>query len=70
MRAMAKAGSDAARTSEVATILGKKPNGVGPVRDVLIKKSLCCLPRDGEIACTVLLFDGDMKRWIPGLPAR
>ena len=69
-RAMAKASSSAVRTSEVATILGKKPNGVGPVRDVLIKKSLCYLPRYGEIAFAVPLFDGYMKRWIPSLPAR
>lgn len=70
MRAMAEAGPGAVHTSEVTTILGKKPNGVGTVRDVLIKKSLCDLPRYGEIAFAVPLFDGYMKRWIPSLPAR
>lgn len=48
----------------------QKADGVGPVREVWIKKSLCCLARYGVIASTVPPFDGYMTRWIPSLPAR
>jgi hypothetical protein len=65
MRAMAELGPGPVRTSEVAAALGKKPNGVGPVRDALIKRALCYSPRYGEIAFTVPLFDEYMKRWVP-----
>jgi hypothetical protein len=70
MRAMAELGPGPVRTSEVAAALGKKPNGVGPVRDALIKRALCYSPRYGEIAFTVPLFDEYMKRWVPNLPAK
>jgi hypothetical protein len=70
MRAMAELGPGPVRTSEVAAVLGKKPNGVGPTRDALIKRALCYSPRYGEIAFTVPLFDEYMKRWVPSLPTR
>jgi hypothetical protein len=70
MRAMAEVGPGAVRTAEVAAVLGKKPNGVGPVRDALIKRALCYSPRYGEIAFTVPLFDDYMRRWIPEVPTK
>jgi len=47
-------------------LLGKRPQGVGPVRESLLKKALCYSPRYGEIAFTVPLFDEFMKRIMPG----
>jgi hypothetical protein len=68
LRAMAELGPGSVRTSEVAAALGKNAQGVGPVRDTLIRRALCYSPRYGEIAFTVPLFDEYMKRWIPELP--
>jgi len=68
LRAMAELGGGAVRSSDVARVLGKSPQGVGPVRDTLIKRALCYSPRHGEIAFTVPLFDQYMKRWMPMLP--
>lgn len=65
LRAMAELGPGSIRTSDVAALLGKRPQGVGPVRDTLIKKALCYSPHYGEIAFTVPLFDEYMKRRIP-----
>ncbi len=70
LRAMAELGPGPVRTSDVAAALGKGPQGVGPVRETLIKKALCYSPRYGEIAFTVPLFDAYMKRWIPHRPSR
>jgi hypothetical protein len=68
MRAMAELGPGPVRSGEVAALLGKKASSVAPVRDHLIKRSLCYAPRWGEICFTVPLFDEFMKRWIPDLP--
>lgn len=65
LRAMAELGSGPVRSSDVAGLLGKSPQGVGPVRDGLIRKALCYSPRHGEIAFTVPLFDQYMKRRLP-----
>jgi hypothetical protein len=68
LRAMAELGGGAVRSSDVARVLGKSAQGVGPVRDTLIKRALCYSPRHGEIAFTVPLFDHYMKRWMPTFP--
>lgn len=65
LRAMAELGSGPVRSSDVAALLGKSRQGVGPVRDGLVKKALCYSPRHGEIAFTVPLFDQYMKRLMP-----
>ncbi|HET6875013.1 MAG TPA: ATP-binding protein [Acidimicrobiales bacterium] len=65
LRAMAELGPGPVRTSAVAELLGKKPAGVTPTRDGLIKKALCWAPRWGEIDFTVPMFDAFMRRWIP-----
>lgn len=70
LRAMAEIGPGAVRTADVAAALCKRAQSVGPVRDTLIKKALCSSPRYGEIAFTVPLFDGYIKRWLPHAPAR
>lgn len=62
LRAMAEIGGAAARTGEVARLLGKSPSSLGPTRDNLIRKALCYSPRYGEIAFTVPLFGEYMRR--------
>jgi hypothetical protein len=67
LRAMAEVGPGPVRSAEVAQHLGKSARSLGPTWDALLKKSLCYVPRWGEIDFTVPLFDQFMKRWIPGL---
>jgi hypothetical protein len=67
LRAMAELGPPPVRSADVASVLGKKATALGPTRDGLLRKSLCYSPRWGEIAFTVPMFDGFMKRWIPEL---
>jgi hypothetical protein len=69
LRAMAELGPGVVRSAEVAALLGKKTTQVAPVRDTLMKKSLCFSPGFNELAFTVPLFDQFMKRWIPSLPS-
>jgi hypothetical protein len=65
MRAMARLGAGPVRTADVATSMQRSANSLSPVRDSLIKRAMCYVPRRGEIAFTVPLFDQFMKRWIP-----
>jgi hypothetical protein len=65
MRAMAELGSGIVTSSEVAALLNKKTTQVATVRDGLLKKALCYSPRFNELAFTVPMFDGFMKRWMP-----
>ena len=69
LRAMAELGPGVVRSGEVAELLGKKTTQVAPVRDALIKKSLCFSPHFNELAFTVPMFDQFMRRSIPGLPS-
>ncbi len=68
LRAMADLGPGPSSSADVATRLGKTTGQLGPVRDRLIKRGLCYSPRWGEIAYTVPMFDGFMKRWMPAPP--
>jgi len=65
LRAMAELGSGAIRSGDIATCLGTKISGIGPVRMKLIKKGMVYSPAYGDIAFTVPLFDEFMKRAIP-----
>lgn len=65
LRAMAHLGEGPHRSSDVAKSLGAKPSGLGPLRDGLIKKGMIFSPAYGDIAFTVPLFDGFMRRAIP-----
>jgi hypothetical protein len=49
----------------VAGLLDKTTTQVGPVRDKLVKKALCYMPRWGELDYTVPMFDEFMKRGSP-----
>jgi DNA-binding MarR family transcriptional regulator len=65
LRAMAHLGSEAHRSSDIASILGVKVSSLGPVRSKLIKKGMIYSPLYGDMAFTVPLFDDFMRRAIP-----
>ncbi len=69
MRALAELGEGVHRSSEVADLIGKTTNQLGPVRDALIRKGMVYSPAHGDIAFTVPLFDQFMKRTMP-MPAK
>jgi hypothetical protein len=62
LRAMAELGPGPYRSADVATVLGVKLGGLGPVRAVLIRKGMIYSPEHGELAFTVPLFDDFMRR--------
>jgi hypothetical protein len=68
LRAMAELGPGIVKSADVANLLKKRTTQVGPVRDALLKKALCYSPRFNELAFTVPMFDGFMKRWMPTFP--
>src|SRR5882724_11784355 len=65
MRALAELGEGVHRSGEVADLIGKTTNQLGPVRDALIRKGMVYSPAHGDIAFTVPLFDQFMKRTMP-----
>ena len=65
LRAMAKLGSGAHRTGDIAETLNVKLSSLGPVRAKLIKKGMIYSPAHGDMAFTVPLFDEFMIRAIP-----
>ncbi len=62
MRAMAELGAGPHRSGDVAAILGRKVTSLAPTRSSLIKKGMAYSPSHGDVAFTVPLFDGFMKR--------
>jgi AAA ATPase domain len=69
MRALAELGEGMHRSAEVAELIGKTTNQLGPVRDSLIRKGMVYSPAHGDIAFTVPLFDQFMKRTM-SMPAK
>lgn len=67
LRAMAELGGGPYRTGDVADLLGKNTQKLGPLRAGLIKKGMVFSPSYGDIAFTVPLFDEFMRRAIPAL---
>lgn len=65
MRAMAALGAGPHRSGDIAQRLKKKVTAVAPVRNSLIAKGMAYSPAHGDIAFTVPLFDGFLKRTIP-----
>lgn len=65
MRTMADFGPGPYPSTKVARKMERTPQQLGPLRDSLIKRGLCYSPRRGEIAFTVPMFDGFMRRWMP-----
>lgn len=65
LRAMAELGSGLHRSGEIAKVLGRKVESLGPLRTGLIKKGMIWSPSHGDTAFTVPLFDEFMKREMP-----
>ncbi len=65
LRAMAELGTGPYRTADIADKLGIKISTSGPLRASLIKKGMVYSPSHGEMAFTVPLFDGFMRRAMP-----
>lgn len=70
LRAMAELGAGPYRSKEVAAQLDLTLSQAGPTRDSLIKKGMIYSPEHGEIAFTVPLFDGFMRRTEPTFERR
>jgi type II secretory pathway predicted ATPase ExeA len=72
MRALAELGEGVHRSAEVAELIGKTTNQLGPVRDALVRKGMVYSPAHGDIAFTVPLFDQFMRRTLklPTKPQR
>jgi len=62
MRVMAELGPGPHRSGDVAEILQRPVNSIAPTRSSLIRKGMAFSPAHGDIAFTVPLFDGFMKR--------
>ncbi len=62
MSAMARIGPGPVRTAEVARTLGREPSAVTPIRESLLRRSLCFVPERGRIDFTVPMFGDYMLR--------
>jgi len=63
LKAMAALGGPGPyRSGAVSRQMGKTTTQTGPVRDSLIKRGLCYAPRHGDLAFTVPMFDGFVRR--------
>ena len=62
MRAMAELGEGPHRSGDVADVLNRKVTSVAPTRSSLIRKGMAYSPSHGDVAFTVPLFDGFMRR--------
>ena len=62
VRAMSELGPGPHRSGDVSDRLGRKVNEVAPVRASLIRKGMVFSPSHGDIAFTVPLFDGFVRR--------
>jgi len=62
MRAMAEVNSLAPRSGDIAAVMKKEVNQLGPIRQSLIKKGMIYSPAHGDTAFTVPLFADYMKR--------
>lgn len=62
MRAMAEVNSLAPRSGDIAAVMKKEVNQLGPIRQSLIKKGMIYSPAHGDTAFTVPLFAEYMKR--------
>lgn len=66
LRAMAELGPGPHRSGDVARELSRSVTALAPVRSQLINKGMVWSPRHGDTAFTVPLFDGFMRRILPG----
>ena len=66
LRAMAELGPGPHRSGDIAVLVGKPTNSLGPLRAGLILKGMIWSPNHGDTSFTVPLFDEFMKRIMPG----
>jgi hypothetical protein len=66
LRAMADLGHGPHRSGDIALVLDKPVNALGPLRQSLIAKGMIWSPNHGDTAFTVPLFDEFMRRIVPG----
>ncbi|MFO7652991.1 MAG: ATP-binding protein [Candidatus Krumholzibacteriia bacterium] len=66
LRAMAQLGRGPHRSGDVAGVLDRTVQSVAPTRSQLIRKGMVWSPSHGDTAFTVPLFDGFMRRVMPG----
>jgi len=66
LRAMAEIGPGPHRSGDIAEMLGRPVTALGPTRAQLIAKGMVWSPSHGDTAFTVPLFDGFMRRIMPG----
>ena len=62
MSATARIGPGPVRTAEVARTLGREPSALTPIRESLLRRSLCFVPERGRIDFTVPKFGDYMLR--------
>ncbi len=65
LRSMAELGPGPHRSGDIANLLNRTVQNLGPVRSSLIKKGMIYSPSHGDTAFTVPLFDAYMRRTIP-----
>ncbi|MDE3071694.1 MAG: ATP-binding protein [Pseudomonadota bacterium] len=66
LRAMAELGPGPHRSGDISTVLERKVTALGPTRNQLISKGMIWSPNHGDTAFTVPMFDGFMRRIMPG----
>jgi len=66
LRGMAELGPGPHRSGEIAKLMRRKVESLGPLRSGLVKKGMIWSPSHGDTAFTVPLFDEFMKREMPG----
>lgn len=66
VRAMAQLGPGPHRSGDIASQLGVRVESVAPRRSGLIRKGMIYSPAHGDTAFTVPLFDGFLRRVMPG----
>jgi len=66
LRAMAELGPGPHRSGDIASQLGRSVTSLGPTRGKLIAKGMIWSPSHGDTEFTVPLFDGFMRRIMPG----
>jgi hypothetical protein len=62
---MAELGPGPHRSGEIAKLMNRKVESLGPLRSGLVKKGMIWSPSHGDTAFTVPLFDEFMKREMP-----
>ncbi len=62
LRAMAELGPGPFRSGDVANVLKRSVTTVAPIRAALVAKGMAYSPAHGDVAFTVPLFDGFMRR--------